>query len=215
MDEIYPIIVNNENIGELSVYKKGLLTFFEAESSMVSGILRISVYGEDGREGYLGVMAPAGEYLFLRKGLSRSAMIGFPDKISFAGPSGQKTEKEPPEEQPVAKPDERENEVSEFSSVKPEAAPDAKQNEGSRTERATGASTQITAHEDLLWFSTPEGKLMAFDGEKSLIALPVGDIRLPQGAEGELREIEGKKHLIFQFKNGKIYNSKTSSFQRY
>lgn len=48
----------------------------------------------------------------------------------------------------------------------------------------------------LLWFSTPNGYLTCFDGRQSLVALPAESIRLAHDS-GILREINGKKYVIF------------------
>lgn len=71
-------------------------------------MLRLSVYG-GGREGYLGVMSPAGDgRVALRRSLSRAALRGFPERIEYAAPSGEaapapKPEKPAPE--PVSEPE--------------------------------------------------------------------------------------------------------------
>lgn len=51
--------------------------------------------------------------------------------------------------------------------------------------------------DDTLWYACPDGSLTTFDGKRNLIALPAGDVRLPRGAEGVLRRIDGKKYIIF------------------
>ena len=72
------------------------------------GSLRLSVYG-GGREGYLGVMSPAGEgRVALRRSLSRAALRGFPERIEYAAPSGEAApapEPEKPAPEPVSEPE--------------------------------------------------------------------------------------------------------------
>jgi hypothetical protein len=45
------------------------------------------------------------------------------------------------------------------------------------------------ADEVLLWFSTPDGVLTAFDGRRSLIAVPADGITVPEGLR---RKIDGR-----------------------
>ena len=84
------------------------MTVFEAEAADPGGVLRLSVYG-GGREGYLGVMSPAGEgRVALRRSLSRAALRGFPERIEYAAPSGEAAaapEPEKPAPEPVSEPE--------------------------------------------------------------------------------------------------------------
>lgn len=50
---------------------------------------------------------------------------------------------------------------------------------------------------DVLWFSAPDGTLSTFDGRRSLIAIPADAPQLPRGADGLLREINGRQYLVF------------------
>lgn len=50
---------------------------------------------------------------------------------------------------------------------------------------------------DVLWFSAPDGTLSTFDGKRSLIAIPADAPLLPRGADGLLREINGRQYLVF------------------
>ena len=63
--EQYPITIDGENAGTLTVEQQGARTVFTAECAMRPELVRISVYG-GGREGYLGVLAPEGGMLRLR-----------------------------------------------------------------------------------------------------------------------------------------------------
>lgn len=83
----YPLMVEGQELGRLSVEKQGLFTVFEAHSSMREGLLRLSVYGE-GREAYLGLMQPWSGGLFLRRKLSRAQLKDFPENIEYAAPAG-------------------------------------------------------------------------------------------------------------------------------
>lgn len=87
----YPIIIGGENTGELSISREGLFWVFDARCAMQEELVRLSIYG-DGREGYLGVMSPDGEWLCLQKRLSRAAVADFPTTIEYAGLKGQQSQ---------------------------------------------------------------------------------------------------------------------------
>ena len=70
---VYPLLLDGERAGEVRVSAEGAWTVFNVKSAMRPGIVRISVYG-DGREGYLGVLAPEGEGLTLCRRLSPGAL---------------------------------------------------------------------------------------------------------------------------------------------
>lgn len=88
MSGVYPIILDGERTGEISVIRDGLFWRFEARNRMYPELIRLSVYG-DGAEGYLGVMEPCDGELTLTKRLSRNAVSGFPRSISFASRRGE------------------------------------------------------------------------------------------------------------------------------
>lgn len=108
MEGSWPVMFGRREIGSLRAYARGAMTVFEAEAADPGGVLRLSVYG-GGREGYLGVMSPAGDgRVALRRSLSRAALRGFPERIEYAAPSGEaapapKPEKPAPE--PVSEPE--------------------------------------------------------------------------------------------------------------
>jgi hypothetical protein len=158
----YPIYMDGAAAGTLEVHGEGLMTVFTAELPGREGIVRLSVFG-GGREGYLGVMAPAAGALRLTRRLSAADMRGFPEKIEYAAPRGRaRAPACPPPETPPAAP-------SAPSAVPPET-------------------------EGLLWFSTPEGVLTAFDGTRTLTAIPADAARPPRGL---LRRINGREYLVF------------------
>ena len=100
--EVYPIMIDGALAGKMRVERQGGRTVFDAECRMLPGLVRISVYG-GGREGYLGVLAPADGKLRLRRVLSRLQLRDFPaeiDSVARAGlkQSAQETEEETEEE---------------------------------------------------------------------------------------------------------------------
>ena len=102
--EIYPIMIDEAPAGKLTVERQGARTVFSAECRMLPGVVRISVYG-GGREGYLGVLAPEGEALRLKKSLSRNQMREFPPEIDSVERSGlNRPDPLPAEPEPKTKP---------------------------------------------------------------------------------------------------------------
>lgn len=88
MEGSCPVLFEGRECGSLRAYERGCLTVFEAEALDPGGVVRLSVYG-GGREGYLGVMLPAGEgRVALRRSLSRSALRSFPERLEYAAPAG-------------------------------------------------------------------------------------------------------------------------------
>ena len=59
MEGVYPIVIDGEIAGKLTVRAAGGRTVFSAVCRPLEGVVRISVYG-GGREGYLGVLARRG-----------------------------------------------------------------------------------------------------------------------------------------------------------
>ena len=108
MEGSWPVMFGGREIGSLRAYARGAMAVFEAEAADPGGVLRLSVYG-GGREGYLGVMSPAGEgRVALRRSLSRAVLRGFPERIEYAAPSGEAApapEPEKPAPEPVSEPE--------------------------------------------------------------------------------------------------------------
>lgn len=76
--------------------------------------------------------------------------------------------------------------------------------EGSEEGKNAAGTHPGGGEEELYWYSSPDGALVCFDGERSLIALPLGDGRIPRNIEGQLRTVEGKKYMVYITKNGRI-----------
>lgn len=181
--EQYPLILDGAEAGWVSVERDGGWTVFSVQCAAVQGIVRVSVYG-GGREGYLGVLAPDGNGLTLRRRFSRSQMRDFPAEIAFAARAGQPCEAPEPEPTIEAEPTaEAEPELQEAPAKTEEAPPDL---------------------EDVYWYASPDGALVSFDGENHLIALPAGDARIPDGPGGWPKTIEGKNYMVYRTKDGKL-----------
>ena len=179
LEGTYPIVIDGELVGKLTVTAQGARTVFDAVCRPLPGVVRISVYG-GGAEGALGVLTPDGEQFGLHKILSRTELKNFPQEIESVERSGLKhaaaAEEEPaaPVEQAVG-------------DAVPEPAPEVPEDT-----------------DGLFWYSSPDGALVCFDGTRSLIALPLGDERIPEGYGGQRRSIEGKEYIVYITKNGRI-----------
>ena len=196
LEGTYPIMIDGELAGKLTVTAQGVRTVFDAVCRPLAGIVRISVYG-GGREGALGVLAPDGERFGLHKALSRTELKAFPAEIESVERSGLQRPAIP---EAAAEPDAElvPEESPELPAPVPEEpTPEEQPQEDEETPKAE-------EDDDLFWYSSPDGALVCFDGTRSLIALPVGDARIPEGFGGERRIVEGREYLVYKTKNGKI-----------
>ena len=188
--ETYPIMLDGVLAGKLKVEEKGARTVFDAECKMRPELVRISVYG-GGREGYLGVLAPEGEALILHRALSREQMRAFPAEIESVERAGRSAAAAAEPEAP--------------SEPKAPAAPETPADAGRAPAPVEEEKEAVPADTGTLdWYASPDGALVCFDGEHSLIALPLGDARIPEGVAGQRRAIEGGDYLVYPTKDGKI-----------
>ena len=196
--ETYPIMIDETLAGKLTVDRQGARTVFDAECRMLPGLIRLSVYG-GGKEGYLGVLAPEDGKLRLRKALSRAQMRAFPEEIESAERAGLDRAAPPATVEPQP-----ETEPEPESEPEPEPEPETE----TETEPEPELEPEETAAPELSglsWSSSPDGALVCFDGVRSLIALPLGDARIPEGiSPSEQRTVEGKEYLVYHTRDGRI-----------
>ena len=203
MEGKYPVMIDGAPVGTLTVGKKGAMTVFEARCRMMEGIVRLSVYGRDS-EGYLGVLAPEEGELRLRRSLSPAALRAFPGEIVEAGPAGRGRAAM------TVLPD-REEEAAE-TAARPKPAPVSSGEEAPPEAERPPAEAESPAEtaedggdtDGLYWYASPDGALVCFDGERSLIALPPGDERIPANIPGKRRMVEGREYLVFVTRNSRI-----------
>ena len=212
MEGTYPVIIDGELAGKLKVARQGVLTEFLAETRYLPGIVRISVYG-GGKEGYLGVLAPSGDGLALRKTVSPGAMRDFPEQIDAVERSGLLEEHRKAIAQDAAAETEpapvpvRQEVLTEPAAEPPLESPHAQVPDAPAPEAAAEWTEELPADEnndELFWYSSPDGALVRFDGQQNLIALPLGDPRIPEGGGGQPRQVEGREYLVFRTKNGRL-----------
>lgn len=228
----YPIVIDDRESGRLSVAKEGLFWCFEATSEMRDGIIRLSVYGEDGAEGYLGVMEPKEGALHLRKKLSRSGLTGFPSRISHAGlkgrppspPKAVPDEDEPPPEPPVEERPPSGTETEEPYPEPEETCQETPAREHSPEPEPCLQEDSEDLSPPLIWrhcgcpcsylssieakqvFGAHSNVMEATDGEFTYLALPEDC-----GLSSEqtrlfpgVTVILGKRHLVCRVKNGRL-----------
>ncbi len=180
----YPLIIDGNEAGTLSVSEEGLYTCFEAHTGERDGLVRLWVCG-GGECAYLGVMQPWSGGLYLRRRLSRSELKGFPAQIEYAADQGGESLHNPGNL--AAKPD--------AESVVPALSLH-------NVESPSSASCPFPADipEDapsLQWFSRRDGTLVSFDGISSLVALPAQLRHADRRAV--IREIAGRKYMVFRY----------------
>ena len=205
--ETYPIIIDGALAGKLTVERQGPRTAFDAVCAMQPGLLRISVYG-GGREGYLGLLAPEGERLTLHRAFSRSQLRDFPREIERVERAGLPPEApaaaeagEPEPETPESEPSPEPNAPETEPVPEPEAAPEPAMEP---TPPEPEAREPAPPEEPLDWFASPDGALVCSDGLRRLIALPLGDERIPEGIPGERRQIEGREYLVYRTRDDRL-----------
>ena len=93
----YPVYINGKAAGALDEAREGLYRVFSADCEMRAGLHRLWLHGE-GRSVYLGLLAPEGGRLRLRRRFSRAS--GLPETIDCASDSAAQRRKraEPPAE---------------------------------------------------------------------------------------------------------------------
>jgi hypothetical protein len=181
-----PIIIGEEEAGQLRVTREGLYTVLEAELGGAEGLVRLWAHGEGG-SAYLGLMQPRDGGLWFSRRLSRRELEGFPDPIEYVSDREDKPvgEAEPVEEEPETA----------AAALETEEETDDSQTPG--TDARSCPWPAEPAEEGLLWYSRGDGTLVSFDGISSLVAFPAQLRKADDRAA--VRVIEGKKYLVFRY----------------
>ena len=183
-----PILIDGKTAGSLRVSQSGLYTVMEAELDGHRGeLVRLWVHG-GGRSAYLGVMQPWSAGLWLRRKLSRAELRAFPDPIEFASDREQEGEESDAEG--------LHNAENAAEQQDPETPPETRETPRESDHSACPWPAE-PPEEGLVWYRRPDGSLTSFDGVSSLLALPA-KLR-GAGPRGAVREIEGKKYLVFRY----------------
>ena len=181
----YPLMIDGNDAGTLSVSEEGLYTCFEAHAGEHDGLVRLWVCG-GGECAYLGVMQPWSGGLYLRRRLSRRELKGFPAQIEYAADRGSSSLHN--SSGSVEKPD--------FEFV----APIADLHNDHISSLTPSCPFPADIPEDapsLQWFSRRDGTLVSFDGISCLVALPA-ELRHAD-RRAVIREIAGRKYMVFRY----------------
>lgn len=192
MSETYPVLINGEKKGTLTVSREGLTTRFDAKCEDPGTLVRLSVYG-GGKEGYLGVMTPENGVLTLHRKLTRAALAAFPAEIEFAAEAGRKSAA--PERRPESeRPPEKRAETAAPVQTTP-AQPVAMQNTAPKPRERAG---------DIVWRDAGDGSLYTVYKNQPYRAIPMAAWGLPTERMVEKRTIHGVEYAIFALKDGRI-----------
>ena len=194
----YPILIGGERAGTLRESKSGLYTLFEAGlPEDPGGLVRLYVHG-GGESAYLGLMAPAGKGLALRRRLSALERRALPAAIAFASDAPEASAA--PESSDAPTPSDTSGDAA------GKALPSPAQDEVSLHNASVPPQTTLSAcpwpapapegDGDLLWLRCTDGTLRAFDGVSGLVAFPAALKRPVRGAE--LRRIGDADYLVFR-----------------
>lgn len=192
MSETYPVLINGEKKGTLTVSREGLTTRFDAKCEDPGTLVRLSVYG-GGKEGYLGVMTPENGVLTLHRRLTRAALAAFPAEIELAAEAGRKSAA--PERRPESeRPPEKRAETAAPVQTTP-AQPVAMQNTAPKPRERAG---------DIVWRDAGDGSLYTVYKNQPYRAIPMAAWGLPTERMVEKRTIHGVEYAIFALKDGRI-----------
>lgn len=180
----HDVIINGTKRGILCEETEGLFTVLEATVFKGEELVRLAVYG-GGQKGYLGVMQPWNGGLYLRRRLSRRERETLPKTIEYAAPVG--------EAHSAA------NDDGEETLPVDKTAEQNKADCSAAGNKEVGEDCENEGEDGLTWFSRPDGTLTAFDGERSIIALPTELRREESGAGTVLREINGRQYMLFRY----------------
>ena len=207
----YPILIGGERAGTLRESKSGLYTLFEASlPEDPGGLVRLYVHG-GGESAYLGLMAPAGKGLALRRRLSALERRALPAAIAFASDAPEASAA--PESSDAPTPSDTSGDDVGKALPSPVQDEAGLPNVSSPSQAETGLhnipsppQTTLSAcpwpapvpegDGDLLWLRCTDGTLRAFDGVSGLVAFPAALKRPVRGAE--LRRIGDADYLVFR-----------------
>ena len=167
-----PILIGGLRRGALEIRADGAYTRFEARCDPLPGLRRLWVFG-GGARACLGVLAPEGGALTLRRRLSRAALRSFPEPIEYAALSADAGQEQ------AQKEEKHDSAPHEKAALHEKAAPHEK-----------GAPRGA-------WSEQPDGSLVCTEDGVRLLALPCALRRVPPGVD--LREIAGKRCLVFRY----------------
>lgn len=147
-----PILIGGLRRGALEIRADGAYTRFEARCDPLPGLRRLWVFG-GGARACLGVLAPEGGALTLRRRLSRAALRSFPEPIEYAALSADAGQEQAQKEE------------------KHDSAP----------HEETAPHEKAAPHG--AWSEQPDGSLVCTENGVRLLALPCALRRVPPGVD--------------------------------
>lgn len=203
MGETYPIRINGEKKGTLTVSREGLTTRFDARCEDPGTLVRLSVYG-GGKEGYLGVMTPENGALTLHRKLTRAALAAFPAEIEFAAEAGRKSAA--PEQRPEGgqAPEKRAEAAAPVQAALVSSAPGQNAARPNAAPMPNAAARPRERAGDIVWRDAGDGSLYTVYKNRPYRAIPMAAWGLPVERMVEKRVINGVEYAIFALKDGRI-----------
>ena len=165
----YPIYLSGKPAGTLSERREGLYTVLTAHCQLLPGLHRLWLFGRGGRC-YLGTLTPSGGELTLCRRLSRRTRAALPAELRYA----------------ADRPMETFNTVPEPAAETPTPVMKPKQRNMPQTQEKDRS---------LSWIERPGGALVARDGDRELLALPV---RPCPAVREKICVINGREYLVFR-----------------
>lgn len=186
-----PILTRGACIGQLQVRREGLYTVFETALPPREGLHRLYLLNAHGESAALGLLEPRPEGLFLRRRYSRAALAALPkawDHAALDPSESAPAAPPPPQHDPDLTPD-----PAPAPPASPLATPISPTDPPLSPAPAPPPSS--VSQDALRWFARPDGSLTAFDGRRSLVALPAALRHEAPGAR--LLRLNGRDYLVF------------------
>lgn len=192
MSETYPVLINGEKKGALTVSREGLTTRFDAKCEDPGTLVRLSVYG-GGKDGYLGVMTPENGVLTLHPAAdARRTRRRSPAEIELAAEAGRNTSAPECRTESGQTPGE---ETGDGSGAGRAVPPAPKQSAAPKPRERAG---------DIVWRDAGDGSLYTVYKNQPYRAIPMAAWGLPTERMVEKRTIHGVEYAIFALKDGRI-----------
>lgn len=204
----YPLIIDGKTCGIVETRQEGLYTHIEAAAPKLNdNIIKIWLWGGNNKL-YLGTMIPENGMLHLRRKISSRELSVLSAEIEYASNRDVSRKEVSMKTEEIRVITEKAEDAITLNEPEAPAEGDAciceiEDKHGKHEDNVPGLlsesindnSEDELKERDILWFSTPEGTLRGFDGEKIIVALPAELHNAPRGAK--LRNINGKDYMVF------------------
>ena len=189
MSEEYPVVLDGETVGTLSVTRDGLLWVYDVRCTAPEGLVRLSVYGE--KEGYLGVLLPDGRGgAGLRKCFTRTAHETMPQHIRYVSRAGEQPVQTKTEAETVSEPIPEKEPQNDALEAEPFYVPE----EGTAPKKEPP---------DIQWRHCAGGALTGNLNGTRFLAVPLKSDVAPVDGQFTRQKIENMDYAVFEMKKGK------------